>query len=263
MSVISGDGKEVFAHQSILTACSPYFREALRDNIAEHPIVFLPSEVGGLELTALVQYMYTDQACVSQEKLQAFMHGARCLRIKGFEDMAESSAAEVLTAEVVSGDKGLQRVPGLAQSQSSWPPREESCCGDQLLARDFVSTYAVDYGKGPQHVSGDAVSASGVCPDEVDGGQQLSADHGEDQASQDLTQDLSQDSEHDTVVDSSSKEDDYIQKWSQDWMQVMAQDIVTEPVSWSDVDDAKVAWALRVPLGEDYGNDDLDCEGFY
>ena len=128
------------------------------------------------------------------------------------------------------------------------------------------NTYSVDCGKGPQHVSGDAVSASGVCPDEVDGGQQLTADHGEVQARQDLTQvgqDLSQDSDHDTVADSSSDVDNYIQDWSPDWDRVMAQYIATEPVNWTDIDDVKAAWALRVPLGEDYGNDDLDCEGFY
>ena len=87
----------------------------------------------------------------------------------------------------------------------------------KLSARGVVkevlgnNTYAVDCGKGPQHVSGDALSASGMDPDEVVGGQQLTADRGDDQARQDLTQDLSQDSEHDTIADSSSDDDDYIQ----------------------------------------------------
>ena len=180
MSVVCGDGKEVYAHQSILTAWSSHFREELRKNLVKHPIVFLPKEFGGWEFAALVEYMYTGQACVSEEKLQAFMDGARYLGIKGLA--------------VVS----------------------------------------------------------------------CTADHGEAKASQDLTQDLSQDSEHDMGGDSSSKEDAYSQDWSQDGMQAMTQDRVTKHVRWSDVVDAEVAWALRVPLGEDYGNKDcLDCQGFY
>ena len=47
----------------------------------------------------------------------------------------------------------------------------------------------------------------------------------------------------------------------------MAQYMVTEPVSWSDEDEAKIAWALRVPIGEDNGNgmydDCTEFEGFY
>ena len=105
-----------------------------------------------------------------------------------------------------------------------WPGRKSTYSeGDQVVVFDFKTklsargvvkavlgnnTYEVDCGKGPRHVSGDALSASGV---EVDGGQQLTADHSDEQLSQDSTQDLSQDSEHDTVADSSSDEDDYIQ----------------------------------------------------
>ena len=94
----------------------------------------------------------------------------------------------------------------------------------KLSARGVVkkvlgnNTYTVDCGKGPQHVSGDALSKSSLRPEDIDGGQQLTADHGQEssQARQDSTQvgqDPSQDSEQDTVTepDSSSDEDDYIQ----------------------------------------------------
>ena len=185
MSVVCGDGKESFAHQSILTAGSPYFREALRDNAEKHPIVFLPREIGGLELTALIKFIYTGQACVSQEKLQAFCYGARYLRIKGLEDM---------DAAVVSCGNGPQHVSGLAQSESSWPPREASC-GDLTWARGTVkkvlgNTYAVDCGKSPQQVSGDAQSKSSLCPEDIVGGQQFTEDH--DQESSQIKQNLTQ-----------------------------------------------------------------------
>lgn len=38
------------------------------------------------------------QVCVNQERLQAFIRGARYLRIKGLEDNADDSDIEVCTA---------------------------------------------------------------------------------------------------------------------------------------------------------------------
>ena len=80
------------------------------------------------------------------------------------------------------------------------------------------NTYSVDCGKGPQHVSGDALSKSSLRPEDIVGKQQLTADHDQvsSQAKQDSTQvgqDPSQDSDLDTgaEADSSSDDDDYIQ----------------------------------------------------
>ena len=75
------------------------------------------------------------------------------------------------------------------------------------------NTYSVDCGKGPQHVSGDALSQSSLRPEDnsTDGGQQLTADHGQELVQ--VGQDPSQDSDQDTATepDSSSDEDYYIQ----------------------------------------------------
>ena len=80
------------------------------------------------------------------------------------------------------------------------------------------NTYSVDCGKGPQHVSGNALSKSSWRPgDNSSGGEQkLTATQNQDLAPdrQDLDQDLGQDlAQDDTVTepDSSSDEDDYIQ----------------------------------------------------
>ena len=87
-----------------------------------------------MDFAALIEYMYTGQACVSEKKLQAFMDGARYLGIK---ELA-----------VVSCGNGPQQVSG-AQSQSSWCLEDKSCCGDQILARSTVkevlgNTYSVN-----------------------------------------------------------------------------------------------------------------------
>ena len=91
----------------------------------------------------------------------------------------------------------------------------------KLSARGVVkevlgnNTYSVDCGKGPQHVSGDALSQSSLRPEDIVGRQQLTADNeGSSQVRQASTQqDPSQDSDLDTgtEADSSSDDDDYIQ----------------------------------------------------
>ena len=94
----------------------------------------------------------------------------------------------------------------------------------KLSARGVVkevlgnNTYSVDCGKGPQHVSGDALSQSSLRPEGIVGRQQLTADNDQNssEARQDLSQverDPSQDSDLDTgaEADSSSDDDDYIQ----------------------------------------------------
>ena len=99
--------------------------------------------------------------------------------------------------------------------------------GDRVIVFDFKTklsargvvkkvlgnnTYTVDCGKGPQHVSGDALSKSSLDPEEIVGKQRLTAE--DSQVRQDLTQqDPSQDSDLDTgaEADSSSDDENYIQ----------------------------------------------------
>lgn len=100
VTVVCGDGNKVRAHQLILAACSTYFRDFLRDNPSKHPIVLLPMEIRYPELKAMVDFMYTGQVCVNQERLQAFIRGARYLRIKGLEDNADDSDMEDLAPDM-------------------------------------------------------------------------------------------------------------------------------------------------------------------
>lgn len=100
VTIVCGDGSKLRAHQLILAACSSYFRDFLRDNPSKHPIVLLPVEIRYPELKAMIEFMYTGQVCVSQERLQAFIRGARYLRIKGLEDNAEDSDVEDMAGDL-------------------------------------------------------------------------------------------------------------------------------------------------------------------
>ncbi|KAK3873754.1 hypothetical protein Pcinc_021261 [Petrolisthes cinctipes] len=111
VTVVCGDGNKVRAHQLVLAACSTYFRDFLRDNPSKHPIVLLPMDIRYPELKAMVDFMYTGQVCVNQERLQSFIRGARYLRIKGLEDNADDSDIEDLAPEL-ENEKGTGGVSG-------------------------------------------------------------------------------------------------------------------------------------------------------
>ncbi|XP_064115509.1 uncharacterized protein LOC135221700 isoform X1 [Macrobrachium nipponense] len=100
ITVVCGDGSKVRAHQLILAACSTYFRDFLRDHPTKHPIVLLPVEIRYPELKAMIDFMYTGQVCVSQDRLQSFIRGARYLRIKGLEDNADDSDIDDLPPDL-------------------------------------------------------------------------------------------------------------------------------------------------------------------
>ena len=113
VTIVCGDGSKIRAHQLILAAYSSYFRDFLRDNPSKHPIVFLPVEIGYPELRAMIEFMYTGQVCVSQDRLQAFISGARYLRIKGLEDNAadsgnNSTAAATSAVVLGPGRRGIE-----------------------------------------------------------------------------------------------------------------------------------------------------------
>ena len=59
----------------------------------------------------MIEFMYTGQVCVSQERLKAFISGARYLRIKGLEGNAEDCGKG---QQHISGDI-ISKIPEVAQ----------------------------------------------------------------------------------------------------------------------------------------------------
>lgn len=68
------------AHQTILSACSPYLEEIFLNNKIPHPIVYMIG-VGATEMAALLDFMYQGEVNVAQSLLQKFLHTARILQV--------------------------------------------------------------------------------------------------------------------------------------------------------------------------------------
>jgi len=76
------DDNQIQAHKVILSACSQFFRNILRRNPHQHPLLYLKG-VKYSELMSVLNFMYHGEVNVAQEELNSFLSVAEDLRVKG------------------------------------------------------------------------------------------------------------------------------------------------------------------------------------
>jgi len=95
VTLACGD-EQLQAHKIILSACSPFFRNILRRNIHQHPLLYLKG-VKYTDLQSVLNFMYHGEVNVAQEDLNSFLAVAEDLRVKGLtqnQAQAETSRHE-------------------------------------------------------------------------------------------------------------------------------------------------------------------------
>ena len=89
VTLASEDGHQVEAHKVILAAASPFFKEMLLKKKHSHPLIYMRG-VKMDTLIAMVDFLYTGEAKVSQESLDSFLAVASDLKLKGLMSTDET-----------------------------------------------------------------------------------------------------------------------------------------------------------------------------
>jgi len=76
------DDEQIQAHKVILSACSSFFRNVLRRNSHQHPLLYLKG-VKFTDLQSVLNFMYHGEVNVAQEELNSFLAVAEDLKVKG------------------------------------------------------------------------------------------------------------------------------------------------------------------------------------
>ncbi|KAF2901080.1 hypothetical protein ILUMI_05136 [Ignelater luminosus] len=89
---LAAEGRFIKAHKTVLSICSPYFKELFKANPCKHPIVIL-QDVKYSALSCLLQFMYQGEVSVSQDEIPTFMRVAEMLKIKGLTENNSSNSS--------------------------------------------------------------------------------------------------------------------------------------------------------------------------
>jgi len=107
---IACEDEQLQAHKVILSACSPFFKNVLRRNQHQHPLLYLKG-VSYRDMEAVLNFMYHGEVNVAQDDLNSFLQVAEDLRVKGLtqNDSANAVTGKKKTLDVPTS--GLRHDP--------------------------------------------------------------------------------------------------------------------------------------------------------
>ena len=85
------DDNQLQAHKVILSACSPFFKNILKKNPHQHPLLYLKG-VKYEYILSVLNFMYHGEVNVAQEELNSFLAVAEDLQVKGLSQNKEICA---------------------------------------------------------------------------------------------------------------------------------------------------------------------------
>jgi len=89
---VACEDEQLQAHKVILSACSPFFKNVLRRNQHQHPLLYLKG-VSFRDMEAVLNFMYHGEVNVAQDDLNSFLQVAEDLKVKGLTQNNSANAA--------------------------------------------------------------------------------------------------------------------------------------------------------------------------
>jgi len=115
------DDSQIQAHKVILSACSPFFRNILRRNPHQHPLLYLKG-VKYSELISVLNFMYQGEVNVAQEELNSFLSVAEDLKVKGLTQNNSEASSKVAPKQDSHKQSVLLRDPPESDIPAGIPP---------------------------------------------------------------------------------------------------------------------------------------------
>ena len=84
------EGRSLKCHKMILSSCSDYLADLLRENPCQHPIILM-KDLKFWEVEALVKFMYRGEVNIAHDKLPQLLNAAEALQVKGLAGPSPSS----------------------------------------------------------------------------------------------------------------------------------------------------------------------------
>eukprot|EP00092_Neocalanus_flemingeri_P012017 GFUD01012954.1.p1 GENE.GFUD01012954.1~~GFUD01012954.1.p1 ORF type:complete len:406 (-),score=106.77 GFUD01012954.1:124-1341(-) len=114
------DDSQIEAHKVILSACSPFFRNILRRNPHQHPLLYIKG-VKYKELLSVLNFMYMGEVNVAQDELNSFLAVAEELRVKGLTQNNPSSGSAAKNVQRQEPPRQINR-PREPPEKDPFPP---------------------------------------------------------------------------------------------------------------------------------------------
>ncbi|KAF0301437.1 Broad-complex core protein isoforms 1/2/3/4/5 [Amphibalanus amphitrite] len=99
-------GRQLRAHRLVLSACSPYFREVLKQHPGDPVFFFKDAEFD--DLVAIIEFIYSGQVNVDQTRFTSFLAVAEMLKIKG---LAKDACVEQADHQLEATDLSTTSCP--------------------------------------------------------------------------------------------------------------------------------------------------------
>ena len=87
------DDKQIQAHKLVLASSSSFFKNILRKNPHQHPLLYLKG-INSKELTSLLEFVYVGEIHIGQQDLESFLVAAEDLKIKGLTQGTKNGPKE-------------------------------------------------------------------------------------------------------------------------------------------------------------------------
>ena len=118
------DEDQIQAHKVILSACSPFFRNILRRNPHQHPLLYMKG-MKFTDLQSVLNFMYHGEVSVAQEELNSFLAVAEDLRVKGLTQNQSVSNQSTSKQSTSSYQLNVNRSPAPNSTSSPMTTKRE------------------------------------------------------------------------------------------------------------------------------------------